>query len=239
MIRREAEEYFANSLQPNLLILYPVCLEISDKLCVVVGGGSVAERKVLGLLTAGAQVRLISPQLTRTLTQLADDGRIEWLERGYSQGDLAGALLIFAATDSREVQEAVFQEAARVGQLVNVIDAPARCSFHVPAVVKRGDLTLAVSTGGKSPAVAAMVKKQLAENFGEEYGLLLDLISRLREQVLTGDRDSAKRKILFQNILHDDIVHWIKSGQRDLLRRHLRTVLGSDVDFDISQPGDK
>jgi len=219
--------------------LYPVCLEISDKLCVVVGGGSVAERKVLGLLTAGAQVRIISPQLTRPLTELADDGRIEWLERGYTQGDLAGALLIFAATDSREAQEAVFKEAGQAGQLVNVIDAPARCSFHVPAVVRRGDLTLAISTGGKSPAVAAMVRKQLAENFGEEYGLLLDLISRLREQVLTGEGNSSERKILFQNILHDDIVHWIKSGQRDLLRKHLRAVLGSDVDFDISQPRDK
>ena len=219
--------------------MYPVCLEISDKLCVVVGGGSVAERKILGLLTAGAQVRVISPQLTGTLAQLADDGRIEWLERGYTQGDFAGALLIFAATDSQEAQEAVFKEAGRGGQLVNVIDAPARCSFHVPAVVRRGDLTLAVSTGGKSPAVAAMVRKQLAENFGEEYGLLLDLISRLREQVLTGEGNSSERKILFQNILHDDIVHWIKSGQRDLLRKHLRAVLGSDVDFDISQPRDK
>lgn len=219
--------------------MYPVCLEISHKLCVVVGGGSVAERKILGLLTAGAQVRVISPQLTGTLAQLADDGRIEWLERGYAQGDLTGALLIFAATNSREVQEAVFREADRAGQLVNVIDAPTRCSFHVPAVVKRGDLTLAVSTGGKSPAVAAMVRKQLAENFGEEYGLLLDLISRLREQVLTGEGNSSERKILFQNILHDDIVHWIKSGQRDLLRKHLRAVLGSDIDFDISQPRDK
>lgn len=217
--------------------MYPVCLEISDKLCVVVGGGSVAERKVLGLLTAGAQVRIITPQLTRSLARLADDGRIEWLERGYAQGDLAGALLIFAATDNREVQEAVCKEAGQAGQLVNVIDAPARCSFHVPAVVRRGDLTLAVSTGGKSPAVAAMIRKQLAQSYGEEYGLLLDLISRLREQVLAGDGNSSERKILFQNILHDDIVHWIKSGQRDLLRRHLRAVLGSDVDFDISQPG--
>ena len=219
--------------------MYPVCLEISDKLCVVVGGGSVAERKILGLLKAGAQVRVISPQLTRTLAGLADEGRIEWLERGYAQGDLAGALLIFAATDSRKVQEAVFKEAGQGGQLVNVIDAPAHCSFHVPAVVRRGDLTLAVSTSGKSPAVAAMVRKQLAQSYGEEYGLLLDLISRLREQVLAGDGDSSERKILFQNILHDDIVQWIKSGQRDLLRNHLRAVLGSDVDFDISQPRDK
>lgn len=181
--------------------MYPVCLEISNKLCVVVGGGSVAERKVLSLLTAGAQVRVISPLLAGTLTPLADDGRIEWFERGFEQGDLAGALLIFAATNNRKVQKAVFQEAAQTGQLVNVIDAPDRCSFHVPAVVQRGDLTLAVSTGGKSPAVASMVRRQLAENFGEEYGLLLNLISRLREQLLSSNGNSAERKILFQKIL--------------------------------------
>lgn len=217
--------------------MYPVCLEITDKLCVVVGGGSVAERKVLGLLAAGAQVRVISPQRTKVIAELAGDGRIEWLGRGYEQGDLFGALLVFAATDSREVQEAVVREASRAGQLVNVIDEPASCSFQVPAVIRRGDLTLAVSTGGKSPAVAAMVRRTLAESFGEEYNLLLDLMSRLRDQVLSGDRDFAERKILFQNILHDDIVLWIKNGQWELLRSHLRTVLGSDVDFDVSQLG--
>ena len=212
--------------------MYPVSLEITDKLCVVVGGGSVAERKVLGLLTAGAQVRVISPQLTETIIELADDGRIEWLERGYEQGDLVGALLVFAATDSREVQEAVVLEAGLEGQLVNVIDEPASCSFQVPAVIRRGDLTLTVSTGGKSPAVAAMVRRTLAESFGEEYSQLLDLMSRLRDQVLSGDRDCAERKILFQNVLHDDIVLWIKNGQWNLVRSHLRAVLGSDVDFD-------
>ncbi len=212
--------------------MYPVSLEITDKLCVVVGGGSVAERKVLGLLTAGAQVRVISPQLTQIIAELADDGRIEWLERGYEQGDLVGALLVFAATDSREVQEAVVREAGRAGQLVNVIDEPASCSFQVPAVIRRGDLTLTVSTGGKSPAVAAMVRRTLAESFGEEYSQLLDLMSRLRDQVLSGDRDCAERKILFQNVLHDDIVLWIKNGQWNLVRSHLRAVLGSDVDFD-------
>ena len=229
-------------LQPEWttnLTMYPVCLEISDKLCVVVGGGSVAERKILGLLTAGAQVKVISPLLTETLARLAEEGRIEWLAREYADDDLTGALLVFAATDNRDVQEAVRKEADRAGQLVNVIDAPERCDFHVPAVVRRGDLTLAVSTGGRSPAVAAMVRKELAERFGEEYGVLLDLISRLREQLLTGDGDSAERKILFQNILHDDIVHWIKSGRMDLLTRHLQTLLGADVDFDIGQPRDK
>ena len=212
--------------------MYPVCLDISDKLCVVVGGGRVAERKVLGLLAAGAQVLVISPELTDSLAGMAENSSIEWLARAYQQGDLAGAVLVFAATDSREVQEAVVLEATRGDLLVNVIDEPEKCTFQVPAVVRRGDLILAVSTGGRSPAVAAMVRRRLAEDFGEEYGLLLELISRIREHVLSDDRDCAARKILFQNVLHDDIVLWIKKGRSDLLRSHLRAVLGPDVDLD-------
>lgn len=215
--------------------MYPVCLEITGKLCIVVGGGGVAERKVLGLLTAGARVRVISPQISAVLRGLVDDGTVEWLDRGYAPGDLAGALLVFAATDREEVQTAVVREATAAGQLVNVIDAPERCSFQVPAVVRRGDLILAVSTGGKSPAVAAMIRQQLEKNYGKEYTVLLELIGRLREQVLSSDRDNAERKILFQNILHDDIITWIKTGQWEQLGRHLRTVLGADVDIDISQ----
>jgi precorrin-2 dehydrogenase/sirohydrochlorin ferrochelatase len=212
--------------------MYPVCLDISDKLCVVVGGGRVAERKVLGLLAAGAQVLVVSPELTDALAGMAENSSIEWLARPYQQGDLAGAVLVFAATDSKEVQEAVVLEANRGGRLVNVIDKPEKCTFQVPAVVRRGDLILAVSTGGRSPAVAAMVRRRLAEDFGEEYGLLLELISRIREHVLSDDRDCAARKILFQNVLHDDIVLWIKKGRSDLLRSHLRAVLGPDVDLD-------
>ena len=217
--------------------MYPVCLEISGRLCVVVGGGNVAERKVSGLLTAGARVRIISPELTPGLSALADEGRIEWLHRGYRDNDLDGALLVFAATDNREVQEVIVRQAENAGQLVNVIDAPGHCTFQVPAVVRRGDLMLAVSTGGKSPAVAAMIRQQLEAEYGDEYGALLDLMSRLREQVLGKEQDCGERKILFQNILHDDILLWIKQGQWDLLRNHLRVVLGSDPGFDVSRPG--
>ncbi len=217
--------------------MYPVCLEIKEQLCVVVGGGRVAERKVAGLLADGARVRVVSPELTHPLAAQAADHRIEWLARGYRQGDLDNALLVFAATDSHAVQTAVVQDARRAGQLLNVIDAPAECSFQVPAIARQGDLTLTVSTQGRSPALAAMIRQQLEKSYGEEYALLLELMSRLREQVLTGDSDCAERKNKFKNILHDDIVQWIKTGQWELLRNHLRTVLGSDVNFDVSQPG--
>ncbi len=217
--------------------MYPVCLEIAGQRCTVVGGGSVAERKVVGLLAVGAQVRVISPKLTDILTGLAAEGRVEWLERGYEPGDLVGALLVFAATDCREIQEAVVRETTRTGQLVNVIDAPLSCSFQVPAVVRRGELTLAVSTGGKSPAVAAMVRGQLEEKFGMEYDQLLDLMARIRERELAGEREPLVRKMLFKKILHDDIVCWIQHGRWDRLRSHLHAVLGYDVDFDLSQLG--
>jgi precorrin-2 dehydrogenase/sirohydrochlorin ferrochelatase len=217
--------------------VYPVCLEIKDKLCVVVGGGRVAERKVAGLLAEGARVRVVSPDLTEPLAVQAAANCFQWLNRGYEPGDLDNALLVFAATDNHAVQNAVVRDARRVGQLVNVIDAPAACAFQVPAVVRQGDLTLTVSTRGKSPALAAMVRQQLEKSYGKEYALLLELMSRLREQVLAGDQDCAERKKKFQNILHDDILLWIKAGQWELLQNHLNTVLGSDVDFDVSQPG--
>lgn len=225
--------------------MYPVCLNITGKLCVVVGGGKVAERKVLSLLEAGASVRIVSPRLTDTLAELtenaagsADDRsecRFEWRERGYRQGDLAGALLVFAATDSKEVQDAVVRDAKRAELLVNVADAPDLCGFQVPSVVRRDDLTIAVSTNGKSPAVAAKIRRRLEERYGEEYAVLLRLMSILRDQVCAGSLNSTERKILFQKILHDDILQWIKTEQWGLLHEHLRTVLGSNVDFDVSQ----
>lgn len=219
--------------------MYPVCLNIKDQLCVVVGGGAVAERKVFSLLAAGAQVRVVSPELSEGLAGLSAQGRIEWLASGYRQGDLANALLVFAATDNKEVQDAVIRDAERTGKLVNVADAPEKCSFQVPAVVRQGDLTIAVSTNGSSPAVAAKIKKQLEKSYGPEYAVLLELMAQLRGQVLACTEECGQRKILFQNILHDDILQWIRTGQWELLRSHLGALLGPDIEFDISQPGNE
>ena len=193
--------------------MYPVCLNITGRLCIVIGGGIVAERKVRGLLAAGGRVRVISPEATAALADLAGEGRIEWLRRPYAPGDLDRAFLVFAATDSRGVQEAVCRDAQQAAILVNVADDPDRCSFQVPATVHRGDLTLSVATGGRSPAVAAMI----------------------RQEVLSDDRSPGERKILFQNILHDDIVSWIREGRWDRLQQHLQEVLGPGHSLDLSR----
>lgn len=215
--------------------MYPVCLNITGKLCVAVGGGSVAERKVRGLLAGGARVRVISPAVIESLAELAEQDVIEWQQKKYSSGDLAGAFLVFAATDRREVQQAILHDAILSGQLINVVDDPDSCSFQVPATVQRGDLTLAVATGGKSPAVAAMIRGRLEKEYGQEYEILLELVSMIRDRVLASAVHPDDRKNLFQNILHDDIVYWIRTGQWEALREHLYTVLDPDVTLDFSK----
>ena len=215
--------------------MYPVCLNITGRLCIVIGGGAVAERKVQGLLAGGGRVRVISPEVTGSLAALAEEGRIEWLCKEYSPGDLDDAFLVFAATDSREVQEAVCRDAERAAMLINVADDPDHCGFQVPATVHRGDLTLSVATGGRSPAVAAMIRRRLERDFGREYAVLLELVAMVRERVLSDDSSPRERKILFQNILHDDIVAWIREGRWDRLQQHLQKVLGPGYSLDLSR----
>ncbi|MCW5212502.1 bifunctional precorrin-2 dehydrogenase/sirohydrochlorin ferrochelatase [Desulfobulbus sp. TB] len=220
--------------------MYPVNLNISGKLCVVVGGGKVAERKVLSLLNAQAAVRIISPQLTAVLAKQVAKGKgtgtVMWQDRGYQKGDLQDALLVFAATDNCQVQDAVVQDAQQIGVLVNVADAPEHCDFQVPAVVQRGDLQLAVSTHGTSPALAAKIRQELENQYGEEYAVLLRLMSVLRKKICNDSSFACvERKRVFQNILHEDIVDWIRGEQWQQLAQHLDTVLGSDIHFDLSK----
>lgn len=215
--------------------MYPVCLNISGKLCVVVGGGTVAERKVKGVLLENAQVKIVSPEITEGLFSLVKDNAVEWHRKTYTSADLMGAFLVFAATDIAAVQQEIFYDANTLGILVNVIDSPAQCSFQVPAIVRRGDLTLTVSTSGKSPAVAALVRRRLLAEYGGEYGVLLELMGRIREPVIAAAETSEQRKILFQKVLHEDIVKWIRTGRLDRVQKHLQDVLGPDLNIDICQ----
>jgi precorrin-2 dehydrogenase/sirohydrochlorin ferrochelatase len=218
--------------------MYSVLLDITGKLCAVIGGGSVAERKVKCLLESGAVVRVVSPEVTGDLAVLADQGTIEWRQKSYADEDLDGAVLVFAATNSREVQERICRKAEKNGQLINVADDPVSCSFHVPATVRRGDLTLAVSTSGKSPAVAAIIRQQLEEEFGPEYATLLQVMSMVRKQ--TGSKGESlslsERKKIYKKILHSDIIDWIRTGQLDTLQDHLRKILGPDAELNVNLP---
>ena len=159
---------------------YPIFAVIEDKPCLVVGGGAVGERKVLDLMAAGARVTVVSRTLTPELAALADRGEITYLAEDFREAQVEGMALVMAATDDPKVNAAVSAAAQARAIWVNVADEPEHCTFIVPAQVRRGELTLAISTGGASPALARQLREELQQHFGPEYGPYLDLLKRVR-----------------------------------------------------------
>ncbi len=213
--------------------MYPVGLNLAGKRCVVIGGGNVAERKIRGLLSCECHILVVSPLATDFLRELAGKELIEWRRKHYETGDLNGAFLVFAATDNAGVQDAVVHDARAAGRLINVADAPGNCDFHVPATVRRGDLHLTVSTSGRSPAVSAMVRRQLEKIFVPEYAQFIELMARVRQGILKESGTSEETKALFQQILHDDMLDWLQARQWGRIKAHLESALGRPVDFDF------
>lgn len=174
---------------------YPITLNLGGKKAVIVGGGKVAERKIAGLLAAEAVITVVSPKATEGIQQLAADGHIHWLRKFFSREDLEGALLIFAATEDRTVNQEI-KAAASEGQLVSIADDPEGADFHVPAQVSRGRLNIAVSTGGASPILAGKIRRQLEEEFGEQYEDYLEFLYQARKQIIQTNDPVLKRKLL-------------------------------------------
>ena len=167
---------------------YPVFLELRGRRCLVVGGGGVAERRAEGLLAAGATVTVISPTLTPTLATLAAEGRIRHEPRAFEPADFDAIDLAFAATDRGEVNAALFREACARGVWVNAADDPAHCTFILPALVRRGDLTVAVSTGGTSPALARAMREELERFLTAEYAILAQIAAEARRELRAAGR---------------------------------------------------
>ena len=164
---------------------YPINLiGLETRRCVVVGGGAVAARKLAGLLAAGARVTVISPELSTEVESRAADRQITVLRRAYEPGDLSGAFLVIAATDDPPTNAAVWDEARQLGCLINAVDDPAHSNFILPAVVRRGEVNLAISTGGASPTLARRLREQLETQVGPEYGDLAGLMAELRPEIM-------------------------------------------------------
>lgn len=183
-----------------------------------------AERKVAGLLEAGARVKVIAPEVTEGLSRLAEEGRIELELRPYRRGDLRGAFLVIAATDDPKVQEEVFAEAEEERIFCNVVDRPALCSFIVPSVVKRGRLQLAISTSGASPALARRLREQLEEQFGPEYEEYLELMARWRQEILARGLSEEEKRQIFNQLVLAPIPLWLKRGERAYLKALARSL---------------
>jgi len=190
--------------------LYPVLLNIEERLAVVVGGGEVALRKVLDLIDAGARVKVVSPRMHADLEEAAraNAATLRLERREYRDGDLEGASLAFAATDSSAVNRAVFEEAGRRGIFINSADDPPNCSFYLPSSVRRGDFLMAVSTSGASPAYAARLRrsleKALPENLGDILAALREARRVLQEDATFSNLDFSARGELLKSIVADD-----------------------------------
>ncbi|HEY8487316.1 MAG TPA: bifunctional precorrin-2 dehydrogenase/sirohydrochlorin ferrochelatase [Limnochordales bacterium] len=201
---------------------YPVLLQLAGRPCVVIGGGPVAEAKVAALLRSQACVTVVAPELTPALAQWAAQGQLRWVPREYLPGDLSGAFLAIAATDDPRTNERIWQEAEQRRVLLNAVDDVSHCHFIAPAVHRQGDITVAVSTNGQSPALAVLVRDRIASLIGPEYGELASILGEMRAEVNRRLPDPESRKALWQAVLAAGALELVREGRPDDLRRRIR-----------------
>ncbi len=192
---------------------YPVFLDLAERPCLVVGGGVVAERKAVGLFDAGADLTVVSPGLTPHLEDLVRRHKISHRQKRFEESDLAGFFLAIAATNDPAVNTAVARACRSRGILANVAAPPDESSFIVPSVVEQGDLLIAVSTCGSSPALSRKVRQELEQAYGPEYGVFLDKMALLRRKLQHDDTDEATRRKVYQAMVESDVLYLLKAGE--------------------------
>ena len=193
--------------------LYPVNLQINNRSCIVVGGGSVAERKVTALLAAGACVTVLSPEVTQKLAALIQNKKVIHIARAYAEGDVTGSFIVICATNNGAVNKLVAEAASKAGALVNVSDAPELGNFNVPSQITHGDLLITISTGGKSPALAKKLGAELAMRYGPEYGTYLDLVSEARSKMKKNMQSPKEREAFWRQTIDQDVINLLKDGK--------------------------
>lgn len=202
---------------------YTISLDLFQKDCLVVGGGQVSERKVRSLLECGARVKVISPEITPGLGKLAAEGLILYREGFYQDSDLTGVFLVIGATDSEEVNRRVADDCAARNLVVNIVDDPGKGNFFVPAVVRRGALTIAVSTEGKSPMLARKIREELERAYGPQFSEFLELLGQLRERVINNETSEQKKRNLLEELVSEEILDLLKEGRLELVKERLHS----------------
>ena len=203
--------------------LFPLFLKLTARPTIVVGAGYLAESKIESLLSAQAHVTVVAPRINARVRELADSGEIDLKERPYHAGDLTGAFLAVAATDDPEVNRAVFAEAEAGGVLVNAVDDPPFCDFYFPSVVRRGDLLIAISTAGQSPALAQRLRKEINALLPLDTGDWLTELGNLRREVLQMEPLNEERKQILHTLANRDVCAYDACPSRTLARNHAQT----------------
>ena len=211
---------------------YPISLDVENRNCLVVGGGSVGTRKVMMLLECGAMVSVVSMEVTQELQELSDNGRIRLERRPFKTSDLHGKFLVMGATDNSEINRQIYAEARRLGVLCNIADQPEVCDFILPAIVKQGDLTIAISTSGKSPAFAKKLRKDLEKKFGTEYADFLKLMGEIRKKLLSEAHEPEAHKHLFEQLIERQLIEMIKDRDVAGVDRLLFEIFGEGYGYE-------
>jgi precorrin-2 dehydrogenase/sirohydrochlorin ferrochelatase len=180
--------------------LFPIFLKLNARPCTVVGAGNIAESKIESLLTAEASVTVIAPEALPRVREWAESGQLTWHQREYRQGDLAGAFLVVAGTATAEINRAVYKEASDANILCNAVDDPPFCDYYFPSVVRRGELQIAISTAGESPALAQRLRKELNAQLPLDTGEWLMELGRLRREVTAVEPIGEERKLLLHQL---------------------------------------
>jgi len=210
---------------------YPVFWNIAGKKCVVVGGGEVAERKVKRLLNCGAKVFIISSRLTPELARLSEKNIIVHIAKEYSGEYIYGAALVVGATDDEKTNAAISSDARSKGIPVNIVDDPQKCDFILPSLVERGDLTIAIGTSGKSPALARHLREELESKYGKEYEIFLNILGSLRIKMA---KHSGVGKDWFASLLAAGMLDVIKEQDWEKVKMLVKKVTGKEVEIEFN-----
>lgn len=208
---------------------YPVLLDVENKKALVVGGGQVAQRKAESLLEQGARVYVVSQEVTPELENLIKDGKVVYLGKQFEEAQLEGIFLIIAATDDHYTNQKISRSARKRGILVNAVDQPEDCDFIIPSVLNRGDLVIAVSTSGKSPALSKRIRRELEGQFGREYASFLKLMGRVRSKVLSKRLSQKENSRIFHELVNSGMLRAIANQDRETVKSILEAVLPPDV----------
>jgi precorrin-2 dehydrogenase / sirohydrochlorin ferrochelatase len=200
--------------------LFPISLKLRGRLCVVVGGGVIAESKIQSLLAAEAHVVVVAPEVTETVAAWARAGQIEWQVKAFATDDLCGAFLVVAGTSSPQVNHEVFQQCEAERILCNVVDDPEFCHFYYPAVLRRGALQIAISTEGQSPALAQRLRRELEAQFGPEYEQWLEWLGAARRFLRSEGKDPEETKRRLHQLASEEMFEkFLREGERELIGR--------------------
>lgn len=203
--------------------LFPIFLKLAARHCIVIGAGHLAESKIESLRAANARITVIAPEADERIRELAAAGEIQYQQRIYAEGDLTGSFLVVAATNVPAVNRAVFAEATEKGVLCNAVDDPPFCDFYFPSVVRRGDLQIAISTAGASPALAQKIRKDINAQLPLDAGEWLSELGNLRREVVAAEPLNDERKWLLHQLAQREVCGYDQCPSRLLAREHAKT----------------